>query len=168
MKQTHKAYGLVAGIGMIILGLIFHLTDLSYNSWVQYVTMLPLLIAIILNANAYSKANDTNVTFGNVFSSGFKASAITALIMVAWTLISLQIFPEIKDKGIEMATQNMEERGMSEEQIQQGLEMTQKFFMVFAIGGMLFMTLFYGAIFSLIGAVVAKKNPRPQAPSQLQ
>ncbi len=168
MIQTHKLHGLIAGIAMIVIGLIFHLTNLSYNSWVQYVTMLPLLVLTIINANAFSKANDTNVTFGNVFSSGFKLASITTIIMVIWVAISLQIFPEIRERGTEMAIKSMEEKGLSEEQIEQGLEMTKKFFMVFAIGGMLFMTLLYGAIFSLIGAAIAKKNPRQQPPAPLQ
>jgi len=39
--------------------------------------------------------------------------------------------------------------------------MMRKFFMPFAIGGMLIMSAILGAVASLIGAAVAKKNPNP-------
>jgi hypothetical protein len=48
---------------------------------------------------------------------------------------------------------------ITEEQINAGLEMTKKFFMVFLVGGTLIGYLFFGTIASLIGAAVTKKNP---------
>jgi hypothetical protein len=43
--------------------------------------------------------------------------------------------------------------------IEQGIAMTKKLFLPFAIAGAIFFTGFFGAIGSLIGAAVAKKNP---------
>jgi hypothetical protein len=43
--------------------------------------------------------------------------------------------------------------------IEQGIAMTKKLFLPFAIAGAIFGTGFLGAIGSLIGAAVAKKNP---------
>jgi len=54
----------------------------------------------------------------------------------------------------------MEEGGkMSDEQIEQGLSMYSKNFMVFTVGGALFMYILLGAIGSLIGAALTKKKP---------
>ena len=47
---------------------------------------------------------------------------------------------------------------MTEEQINMALDMTRKYFNVFMVAGIVFGTLFIGAIFSLIGAAVAKKK----------
>jgi hypothetical protein len=59
-----------------------------------------------------------------------------------------------------MARQRMEEKGnLSDEQIDQAIEMTKKFFVPFAIGGILLITLIFGAIASLAGAAMAKKKP---------
>ena len=70
------------------------------------------------------------------------------------------LFPEMKDKTLEMARQRMEERGnLSDSQIEQGVEFTKKFFIPFAIGGTLLGTLIFGTVASLIGAAVAKKKP---------
>lgn len=158
-------YGGITGLALMILGLVLHVAGLSFDAWAPYVSYLVFLIGIILNANAYSKANNNYVTFGNVFSSGFKASAIVTLISVAWGIIFVMLFPEIKEKGMEKAMEDMAKRGMSEEQIEQGIEMTRKFFTVAMIGGLVFMYMFFGAIFSLIGAAIAKKKgPEPMVP----
>lgn len=159
-KNTHLTYGLITGLAVIVVGLILHLTNMSFNTWAQYIGLLVFLIGIIMNATAFSKAHNADVTFGKVFSSGFKASAIVTLLMVAWTMVSMMIFPEIKEKGIEMAMESMAKQGMSDEQIEQGISMTKNYFTPFAVGGALFMFLFWGAIFSLIGAAIAKKNPQ--------
>ncbi len=162
-KQTHLMYGALTGLALVIFGLILHVAGLSLQSWVQWAMYGIFLIGVLINAFAFSKANDGFVTFGNVFSSGFKSSAIITLITIAWVLLSMVIFPEMKEKGLEMARQSMEERGgMTEEQIEQGIEMTKKFYIPFAIGGVLFGYMFFGAIFSLIGAAIApKKGERP-------
>jgi hypothetical protein len=161
MKNTHFIYGLVTALAMIVLGVVLHIADLSFEPWVQWVTYLVMLVGIILNAIAFSKANNHNVTFGNVFSSGFKATALIIIIMIVWSFISMMLFPEIKEKAIEMAREKMEAQGGSEEAIEMGIEMTQKYFTAFMIGGIVGGFLFFGAIFSLIGAAIAKKNPQP-------
>ena len=155
--QTHLKYGLFTGIATVVVGLILHVAGYSFTNWSQYVMYIPFFIGLILNGQAYAKANGHRVTFGNVFSSCFKASAVVALIMLAWGLISLLIFPDMKDKAMEIAQQSMQDRGMSDEQIDQALEMTRKFFYPFMIGGIIFGYMFWGALFSLIAAAIPKK-----------
>jgi lysylphosphatidylglycerol synthetase-like protein (DUF2156 family) len=167
-KNTHMMYGLFTAIAAIILGLVLHFAGLSYEPWAQWVTLAVLLVGVILNGMAFSKENDAMVTFGQVFSSGFKATAIYTLILIAWSFISLMIFPEIMEKGMEIAEEKMASQNMSEEQIAQAMEMTHKYFKVFMVGGILFMTLFWGAIFSLLAAAIAKKNPNAAPPAQMQ
>ena len=47
---------------------------------------------------------------------------------------------------------------MSESDINSALEMTKKFFVPFALAGVIVGFLIFGCIFALIGAAVAKKN----------
>jgi uncharacterized membrane protein YciS (DUF1049 family) len=163
--QTHLKYGGFGGLGVVIVGLILYIGNMYTNQGLSLLIYLPFLIAILMNAVAYSKANDHYVTFGGVFSSGFKASALVTLIYLAWSFIALAIFPEMKEKSMEIAEESMSGRGMSDEQIEQGLEMTKKYFSVFMIGGILFGMMFWGAIFSLLGGAIAKKKKEgmPQA-----
>lgn len=159
MQQTHKNYGLITGLVTVIVNLIIYLAGLSNEKWAQYLGFAPFIVGVVLNAFAFSKANDGYVTFGKVFSSNFKTCAIITLIGIAWSVASIYIFPELKDDAVEMARIQMEKSGnVSEEQIQQGLEMTRKFFVPFMLGGVIFSYMLFGAIFSLVGAAVVKKK----------
>jgi hypothetical protein len=53
----------------------------------------------------------------------------------------------------------MEDRNTPEDQIEKGIELWQKMFWVFTIGGILLVYAIVGAIGSLIGAAVTKKKP---------
>jgi hypothetical protein len=70
------------------------------------------------------------------------------------------IFPEMKQKAIDTARQQMEDGGkLNDSQIEQSLDITRKYFLLFVVIFTLFGTLVVGAIASLIGAAVAKKKP---------
>ena len=163
-KQTHIMYGFISGIAMVIIGLILYVTGQSFKTGMSYIAYIPFIIGIILNGIAFSKANGGYVTFGNVFGSCFKASMIVTIVMVAWSVVSMYIFPEMKDKALELARQKMAENPkITDEQIEMGLNITKKYWNVFLIAGAIFGTLFYGAIFSLIGAAASpKKGEQPE------
>ncbi len=64
------------------------------------------------------------------------------------------------DKTLDLQRIELEKKPeLTDEMIEQALSITKKFFMPFAIGGAIIGTGFMGAIASLIGAGVAKKNP---------
>ena len=153
--------GLIISLILILLGLILHFAGQSQNkslSWIQFVI---IIISLIVVCRGYAKENNGNVTFGNVFSHGFKTTATIIVIMVIYTVIAFKfLFPEMVDTIMNQARTDMEKKGdLSEEQINQGVEMGRKFFMPFAIGGIILMFAIIGAVGSLIGAAVAKKNP---------
>ncbi|XZF13193.1 DUF4199 domain-containing protein [Chitinophagaceae bacterium MMS25-I14] len=156
--NTHFTYGAATALAMIVLNLALYLTGNAFQSWAQWVGYIPFIIGIILNGQAFSKAKDNYVTFGQVFGSCFKACAIITLILLVWSFASLAIFPDIIDKALDVTRTKMAAKGMSEEQIDNAIQMTQKYFKPFMVAGVLFGTMFFGAIFSLIGAAVAKKK----------
>jgi hypothetical protein len=146
---------------MIIVGVILEVTKLSDKRGMPFIGMAVFLGGIILNAMAFSKANNADITFGQAFGSGFRATAIVAIVMVVWSFISLMIFPDIYDRAIEKAQNDMSNKGeMSEEQMDMAINFTKKYFKVLMVAGALFGTLVMGAIFSLVGAAIAKKAPR--------
>ena len=167
-KQTHIMYGFLTALAMIIVNIVLYIAGLAFEPWAQWVSYIPFVIGIVMNAMAFSKANDEYVTFGNVFSSGFKASSIIALTMLVWSFIFMMIFPEMKDKAMEMTRERMAHQQVSDEQADQAIEMTKKYFTVFMVAGVIFGTLFFGAIFSLVGAAIAKKKGDSRPPQVLQ
>jgi hypothetical protein len=162
-KQTHIAYGFITALALVILYVIFEVTGLSENSGVQYIGWVIFLAGLILNGIAFSKANDADVTFGQVFGSCFKATCIVTIVMVIWTLVMFLIFPGMETRILEKAQEGMaSNKQMTEEQLEKGMAITRKYFKVFLVAGALFGTLIQGAIFSLIAAAIAKKKPRLQ------
>ncbi len=167
-KQIHIPYGLISGIAMVIVGVSIYLAGFAFVKGMQYVAYLPLLVGVILNGMAFSKANDGYVTFGNIFGSCFKMSMIVTIVMVAWGLLSLYILPEMKDKAIEMARAEMAKNpNMTDEMMDMSINMMKKYYNVFMVAGSVFGSLVAGAIFSLIAAAIApKKGERPFAPGE--
>ena len=123
--------------------------------------MVLLIAGLIYSCIHFAKQKEGNVTFGNVFAHGFKTTAAVIVIMVIYTVISLKLlFPDMVEMGLAQARVEMEKKGnLSESDIENGLQMVKKFFLPFAIGGIVFGFGILGAIGSLIGAGVAKKNP---------
>ena len=159
--MTHVTKGLLVSLILIAIGLIAHFAGFEAESWYRWGSLAVLLAAIIWGCVYYSNQMNNQVTFGNLFAHGFKMSAVIAVIQIIWTILAiLVIFPEIKEKALDQARQNMEEGGkLTDSQIDQAIDVTKRFFLVFAIGGVLLGTLIVGAIASLIGAGVAKKKP---------
>lgn len=153
--------GLVISLILIVYGLVLYFTGQSMNKSLSWVQFIILIVGIIIADTGFAKQRNGNVTFGNVFAHGFKTTAAIIVIMALYTFLAFKfLFPEMIDQIMSQARTDMEKKGgMTEEQITQGIEMGKKFFMPFAIGGIVLMFGICGAIGSLIGAGVAKKNP---------
>ena len=154
--------GLIISLILIFIGLIIYFTGQMENKALSYIQYVVFLGGIIWSCISFAKQMKGNVTFGNVFAHGFKTTAFIAALMAVYTFISVKfLFPDIVDKSIEIARKQMaENKDLSEDQIEQAIKMTREFFVPFAVGGLLLMFAIFGAIASLVGAAVAKKNPQ--------
>lgn len=168
--STPVQKGLIISLILIVFGLVLYFTNQYMNKSLSYLQYVILAGGIIWSCNTYAKQMNGNVTFGNVFAHGFKTTAFVAALMAVYTLLAVKfIFPEMMDKIMEAARQEMLKDGqMSSEQVDQGIEMGKKFFVPFAIGGIIFFFALVGAIGSLIGASIAKKNPQDPFAQQPQ
>ncbi len=158
---TSVMKGVILALVLIALSLVFYFTDLykqKWTGWLQYAIFGGGIIWACIN---YAQQKEGNVTFGNTFAHGFKTSAATTSIIIIYTFVSFKfIMPEVIDYALEEARKGMvEKQNLTTEQMEQALSMTKKFFVPFAIGAVIIAYLFFGAIFSLIGAAIAKKNP---------
>ncbi|HEX4958428.1 MAG TPA: DUF4199 domain-containing protein [Lacibacter sp.] len=164
---THFTKGLVIGLIMVAIGLVFQVMDI-YERWVQWLTLGLYLIAIVWACVSYANEMEGNVTFGKVFGHGFKTAAIVALIAIAAFAITYFIMPEIKEKAMEKAREEMAKNPqMTEEMIDQAISITGKFFFLIGTAGALFAYAFIGLVGSLIGAGFAKKNPNSGMPQSM-
>ena len=159
-KTSHLLAGGVTGAVLVLINVIFIVFDLTGNtkvSWIGSVINIGLLVYFILE---FGKQQEYTKSFGELFSYGFKATAFTTLILTAFMVIYSFAFPDAADKAMEIAREQMSTQpNMSEEMIDSAIEMTRKFYFPILIGGTIFGTMLIGAIGSLVGAAVTKKNP---------
>ena len=153
--------GFVIGLIMIAVSLTASFLGIQASGSFQWVIYCIFFIGIIFSIYQYGKQVNYNSTFGNYFAHGFKVSAMVTILMIAFLVIFMTVFPEFKEKAMDEARKSMSSKNLSEEQVEKALDITKKFFMVFLIGGALLGYLLFGAIASLIGAAVTKKDPRP-------
>lgn len=158
---SHFQVGIIISLVNIVFFLAFYFTGKSFEkgflSWIPMIVFCGILIYSIIQ---FAKANDGNVTFSSCFSYGFKATAIIALIMFAFLLCFLLLTPEYKANFLDFMQAQMEQnQSATPDQQEVGLKFIEKFFMITILGGSVFGNLVGGAIASLIGAAIAKKNP---------
>jgi amino acid transporter len=164
MEQTkpisHFVAGIIIAAIMVIFSLVMNFTGQEQNKALGWFAYAIFIVALVIFIKLYGKSKNYTPTFGNLFSYGFKITSIVTLIVILFLVVFFIAFPEYKDKMLDASRQAIEERDqISDEQIDQTLSMMSKNFILFAAGGALFMYLILGAIGSLIGAAITKKQP---------
>jgi len=163
MEQTvtsTSTKGTVIGLMLIILALVTYFADIKVNGPVQWFGYAVFVGGIIWSVYSYGKQINYNATFGNYFAHGFKVAALVTAILIIYIIVFVFIFPEFKEKAIDEARKSMQEKNnLTPDQITQGLDITRKFFMVFLVGGTLIGYIIFGALASLVGAAITKKEP---------
>jgi ABC-type multidrug transport system permease subunit len=161
--------GSIIALILMVIALIIYFLNIDSNGPVKWLQLILFVAGVIWAVMSYGKEINYNSTIGNYFGYGFKVSAVATVILIIYTVIFILIFPDVKETALEQARKNMIEKNVPTDQMQQGMEFTKKFFMVFAIVGLLIVNLLCGAIAALVGAAVTKKEPNqlPQQDNQL-
>ncbi len=157
---TTATKGLLIGLILVVISIATFLSGINVNSPIKYLSFIIFIVGIIWSISVYGKQINYNSGFGNYFSHGFKIAAFVTLIMIAFIVILFFVFPEQKEKAMEESKKAMEaQKQLTEEQIQSYLETIKKSYSVIAIGFTLFVYMSLGAIASLVGAAITKKEP---------
>jgi hypothetical protein len=166
---THITAGLIIAGVLVVISTILNFMDLSMKPGVAFLQPVVIILALVLFIRSWGNANGNRLSFGNLFAYGFKTTAVFTIITIIFTIIFLLLFPDMKEKSLEMARQKLEDDPrVSEEQMEQALEISRKFFWVAVVGGSMLSMVIMGAIGSLIGAAVTKKNPNSPFDQQPQ
>ena len=162
LVETHKKAGLYTGLALSAVLAIIYVVKMQDAAWVRYIPVVLIAGGILGNAFTFSKANGGAVTFGQIFTSCFKATAILTLIVMAWTLLSTYVFPEIDVTYKELLRRTIEgEKGLSAAERTEALTTAQKYSRLIFTSEMLFPCMFMGLLSSLIGGLTAPKNKMP-------
>jgi len=157
---SHFVAGLIIGAALILYSLILNFTGKGQDKTLGWIAYLLFIAGLIMFINMYGNAKNNDVTFGGLFSYGFKTTAIATLIIVLCLVVIISVMPEFKQKILDAMRKGMEDQGkMDDDKIDQFVNSFSKNFMLIIVGGALFMYLITGIIASLIGAAITKKNP---------
>src|SRR5687768_17284290 len=99
---SHVVAGLlIAGIVIVLSMAMMLFTKSTSNPGSGGITYLVIIAGLILFINLYAKAKDNFVSFGELFSYGFKATAVYTVIFIGFLLLFSVLFPDFKTNAIE-------------------------------------------------------------------
>jgi multisubunit Na+/H+ antiporter MnhB subunit len=164
MEEKKLLNPLLVGV-MISLILIVFSIALSFTGgsdpkggWISY---LIIIIGLVIFIKRYGDAKNNEVTFGELFSYGFKATTMIVLIFVAFLFVLSFVTPEIKQKVLEATQLELEkQKNVTDEQVKTLTDGVNKYFWVILIGTTMFFFVLIGCIGSLLGAAITKKQPK--------
>ena len=159
---THIVKGILISLMLIVLDLVSQFADFKFEQWFGWTSFAITIGLLIWATVTYGKEMNNNVTFGNLFAHGFKTTAVVTCIVFVYTILSVYIiFPNYIDQLIQ---KGMEEAAKSGQQMPEttgeGMEMAKKITTLIVLAGVVLGELVIGSIGALIGAAIAKKNPK--------
>ena len=122
------------------------------------------IVIIFLAHKSFKDNGDGYMSYGQGFTIGFWMSLISSAISSAFTWVYVKfVDTSFIQTMLEKQEEAMVERGMSDEQVEQAMEMTAKFMtpesmLIFGLIGGIIVLLIVTAI---VGIFTQKKNPEP-------
>ncbi|HVV54503.1 MAG TPA: DUF4199 domain-containing protein, partial [Mucilaginibacter sp.] len=151
-------WALINLITGIVLTYAFQYLVPDPNSPVKYLALIPFVVFLLLTQQEYKKQLGGYLTFGEGFSSGFRFAIFTGLMVGVFTYLYLAILsPEVMEKAVEQAREQLEAKGMSSDDIDKAIGITRKLGPIFGAIGAAIFDVVIGAIGALIGASIFKK-----------
>ncbi|MBC3540755.1 DUF4199 domain-containing protein [Rufibacter sediminis] len=156
-------YGVITAFISIIFSLILYVTGLHTNKGLSYASMIIPIIGIVLAYNYFKKENGGFMSYGQGLGTGTIVTAVSGVLSGLFTYIYLKfVDPNVLEQIRNSSIEEMENKGMSDEQIEQAVSMTEKFTtpeMMLVMG--LIGAVILGFFLSLIIAAIMKRS-RPE------
>ena len=167
LKSNILQYGFLLGGISVVFALMLFFLDMHYTqeSSVGIISIIITIAVIVLGQYNFRKDNNGFLSFGEALKLGVGIALISSIIGVTYQVLLVTVIdPDTIPKMITIAENQLYESypEMSQEQIDQMLEMKNKFItpkMMAAFG--LIGGVFIGFIISLITGLILKRN-RPE------
>jgi hypothetical protein len=155
-------FGLISGLLGIAFFVLLDVMGQSGNQSLSYIGYAILAAVIFFAHKAFKEEGDGFMNYGQGLGIGTLLSLVSSILSSTFfyiyvTFVSSDYITSVMDKQRE----KLEESGMADAQIEQAMEMTEKFMtpgmmLIFGVVG----TVFFGLILSLvISAITQKKRP---------
>ena len=163
-------YGLIGGLGLIIIPLIFELaglTDPSTGEGNTLVLILSLLVMVVCMFLAVRQHKEEDlggrITFGRALAVGFFTAFLMSVIGAIYFFIYISfINPDLIDLIKANAEAQFVDQGMSDEEIEQGLGIMEMWVnpMVMTVTSLLTNTVLGGVAALILGAVTQNDSKK--------
>jgi len=163
VKDVSVKWGLILGVISIVIFILGVVTEANTSGWYSWIGLIPTLIVFIMAHNQFKNEGDGFMSYGEGLKIGMLVTLISSVISTVFFYVYIKFIDDTFIANIrEQSVIDMQERGMSDDQIDQAMSMTETFtspelMAVFGILGALFM----GFILSLIVSAFTK-NSNPE------
>lgn len=160
IKQVGIKYGIYLALVSILYTLILQILGLAAKQSLGYVGIIFVIIALVLAHRDFKRSNEY-MSYGQGLGISMIIVTISSVLSSLFSYIYIKFVDDSMLEVIrEQSLIQMEERGMSDAQIEQAMEMqanftTPEMILVFGILG----GIFFGFIVSLIVTAITKKSP---------
>ena len=158
--QLALKWGLISGVASILYTTVIYLTGQFTNSSLNWLSIIFPITFIVLAMRDYRTLNGGFMTYGEGVSLGTLTAVVAGLLSMIYNFVyTTFIDSTIQDQIKDQLRAQYEERGLSDEQIDQALAMTEKIqtpgitFFLGVLGAGL-----TGLIISLIVAAFMRRN----------
>ena len=153
-------YGVLASVVIMIYATIINVAGFSQNKILSSLSFIFMIVAIVLAMKDFRAQNKGFMTYGEGLGLGTLASAIMGLLSSAFTMFYIEFIDNtLLTQGMDQVREDMEKRGMDDAQIDQAMELSQKFMspgIVFVMGVLGYLLM--GFIISLIVAAIIRRE----------
>ncbi|MER2997781.1 DUF4199 domain-containing protein [Pontibacter populi] len=156
-------YGFITALVGVVYTLIIMVANLGDNRWLSGLSYLILIAGIVLAMKQYKTINYGYMSYGQGLGIGTLVSAIFGLLsgIFVWLYTSF-VDTEYMSRMMEKQSEALLDQGMSDEQVEQAMAMTENFQgpLAMILGGLVGAVVI-GFLLSLILSAIMKNN-RPE------
>jgi hypothetical protein len=153
-------YGVITGVASIVYNVILIITEKNQNQALSALGLIILVVGMVYAMREFKTENTGYMSYGQGLGIGTLIAAISGLLGATFMMFYTQfIDSNFMQKTLDTARDDMERRGMSDAQIDAGMQFSEKMMspgIMFATG--VFFSIFIGFIVSLIIAAIMRRN----------
>lgn len=167
LKKIALNYGLLLGLASIALSVVTYVMGVHLERpwWASALGIVIMAALIVYGLKAFKLDNGGFLSLGEAIKVGLAISVIAGIIGAIYNYVFVTVIePDFVAQMMEITKEQMIEQNpeMTEEQMEMGLSITEKFMSPGIMSAMaIIFTLFLGFIISLISGLIMKQN-RPE------
>jgi hypothetical protein len=152
-------WALIYAATSIVLMYVYQFLNVDYTSPVRYVNFLIFIGFTFLAQVELKNQLGGYATFGEEFLTGFLFALFASIIVGVFTFVYFTYLnPAFYQQIVDAQRQKLVDKGLSSDQVDTAMNITRKYGPLISSVFIIFGSAIFGAIISLIGAAIFKKD----------